>query len=140
MEKHRASPEFKNEVEASIHEVSFHSFDDKPAESSAFVKKKKEPVDPETQAKARVLLKKYLCGNFWVMFSGVFINIFSLAGELAGPGFIGYIIQAITVQDYDEAQRLAIIWFIFNAAVSVFSYFQSFIFGYVSARVGRDMR
>ena len=72
----------------------------------ASVKSNKEKE--ESEEKARVISKKasellyfYFKSNCCMIFLGLFLQIIAMVGELSSPLFIGAVVQAITVQDWD---------------------------------------
>lgn len=62
------------------------------------------------------------------MIVGFILNILGMIGEFSSPWFIGKVIDAITVEDWDGVTTLTIWWMVFNTAGSLFAGIQRYIF------------
>lgn len=63
-----------------------------------------------------------------------------MVGELASPLFIGAVTTAITKKQWDETNRLSIIWLALTGVFSIFSGLQSYLYGWISNTIGMQVR
>ena len=83
-------------------------------------KKAKEAKNALCQARAKELLWSYVKSHQCMMIFGLGLNVLGMVGEFASPYFIGQVIDAITLEDWDMVTTLTIYWMIFNTVSILF--------------------
>jgi len=61
-------------------------------------------------------------------------------GDMAVPLFVGWVVDAMKLEDRGEVQRLIKWWAVFLAAGALCSFANKMLFGYMSERIGRSVR
>ena len=86
-------------------------------------KAEKAARDSAAHAKAGELLKSYIGKHKCLMGFGLVLNLAGMVGEFVTPLFIGKVVDAIVLKEYDHVNTLVWQWMVFNAVSNIYRAF-----------------